>query len=467
MVDANRHRARRAVAGLGVLALGAAAALVTALPAAAAPAGVDDVQLRWTLNQETGGGAYFGGCNFLSAGKAGNTGSSRVWTEADGFYASSAGSVTIEKPTAAGGTEQPTWATKCVGANGSAVSPAPGSSTLNQAVFSDGTGTVDVAAGTATVSWDGDVTVAFYGGMTYWTFSDPVLTVAADGTGQLTGTASGYGTSMEDQTQWVEVAPEQIVLADLTGVSVDADGFTVTPDYLGVEVTPTTGTQTRTGASWGSFPQSFVTFQGKTGQTSYWYSSGGSADPKKVTQPLSVAWTVDATGPGTDPGTDPGTGEEDVDLEVTVPAAPEPTGELTWSVGGGAGAVSLGTAQADASAFTAAGQLKPVTVSDTRTSGSAWTVNGAVSDFAGSAGSFDGSALGWTPAVTSNTVGAVVGAPVAAGTGSGLSVASTLASAPAGHAAGSVAVDAALALRLPLDTPAGDYTGVLTLTVVG
>jgi hypothetical protein len=30
-----------------------------------------------------------------------------------------------------------------------------------------------------------------------------------------------------------------------------------------------------------------------------------------------------------------------------------------------------------------------------------------------------------------------------------------------------VAIDAALALRLPLDTPAGDYTGVLTLTVVG
>jgi hypothetical protein len=40
-------------------------------------------------------------------------------------------------------------------------------------------------------------------------------------------------------------------------------------------------------------------------------------------------------------------------------------------------------------------------------------------------------------------------------------------SAPEGHAPGSVAADAALDLRIPLDTPAGDYTSVLTLTAVG
>jgi hypothetical protein len=465
MVGRDSLRARRSVAALGALALGAAATLVTALPASAAGTSVSDVELRWTMNAETGGGAYFGGCNFLSAGAAGDTGSSRVWTEADGFYSAQVGDVTIEKPTAAGGTVQPTWATKCQDANGATVTPSAASSTLNQAVFAGGTGTVDVAAGTASIAWDGDVTVVFYGGLTYWTFSDPVLTVAADGTGQLTGTASGFGTSMEDQTKWEAIAPEQIVLADLTGVTVDADGFTVTPDYLGVATTSTAGTQVQTGANWGSFPQSFVTFQAKTGQSSYWFSSGGAADPKKVTKPLAVSWTA-TTDPGTDPGTGTG-GQEDVDLEVTVPTAPEPAGELTWTVGGAAGAVSLGTAQAGASAFTAAGDLKRVTVSDTRAGGSAWTVNGAVSDFTGSAGSFGGSALGWTPALVDNTVGAVAGAAVTAGTGSGLSVSSTLASAPAGHPGGSVAIDAALALRLPLDTPAGDYTGVLTLTVVG
>jgi hypothetical protein len=333
-------------------------------------------------------------------------------------------------------------------------------------VISGGAGTVDTAAGTASVSWDGDVSVVFYGGLTYWTFSDPILTVAADGTGQLTGTASGYGTSMEDMTQWVPIAPEQIVLADLHGVTVDADGFSVTPDYLGVEVEAASA-QSRTGASWGAFPQSYVDFQQKTGQTSYWYSSGGAADAKKVTQPLAVSWTAAGTDPGS--GTDPGTPSagQDVDLEVTVPAAPEDAGEFTWTVGGTAGAVGLGTAQADASAFTAAGTLKPVTVTDTRAGQPAWTINGSVADFTDGTHTFAASSLGWTPAVTGNTVDAVAGAAVAPGTGSGLSTAATLASAAAGHAKGTATIDAALALRLPLDTPAGDYTGVLTLTAVG
>ncbi len=465
MVRRDSRGANRRVAALGALVLGASALVATALPASAADVAVSDVELRWTLNAESGGGAYFGGCNFLSAGQAGDTGSSRVWTEADGFYSSQVGNVTIEKPTATDGWEQPTWATKCKDKNGATVGTAAGSSTLNAAVFSGGVGTVDTAAGTASVSWDGDVSVVFYGGLTYWTFSDPVLTVAADGTGQLTGTASGYGTSMEDMTQWVPIAPEPIVLANLQGVTVDADGFSVTPDYLNVEVETASG-QTRTGTSWGSFPQSFVDFQQKTGQTSYWYSSGGAADAKKVTQPLAVSWTAGGTGPGTDPET-PGAGE-DIDLEVTVPAAPqEPAGEFTWTIGGTAGAVSLGTAQADASAFTASGALKPVTVTDTREGQPAWTINGSVSAFTDGTSSFPGSNLGWTPAVTSSTVDAVAGLAVAPATGSGLSAPATLASAPAGHAKGTATIDAALALRLPLSTPAGDYSGVLTLTAVG
>ncbi|MEV7973931.1 HtaA domain-containing protein [Cellulomonas sp. NPDC089187] len=458
----NRVRHRWS-AVLGTVALGLGMGVAAALPAQAASTSVDGVELRWALSAEANAGAYVGGCNFLSAGVAGNTGSSRVWTEADGFYAGQVGNVSVVKDTPAGSAIA-TWATKCQTAAGTAA--APGGSTGSTAVFSAGSGTVDTTAGTASIAWDGDLTVAFYGGMSYWTLTDPVLTVA-DGSGQLTATVSGYGTS-QDQTAWVPLVPEQVVVANLSDVTVDADGFLVTPDYLGVEVTPASGTQSRTGASWGAFPQSFVDFQAKTGQSSYWYSSGGSADPRKVAAPLSVAWTVDE---GTDPGTTPGDGSEDVDLGVTIPGGTDPgipgEGELTWTVQNPDTRVNLGTAQATASAFVATGTLNRVTVSDTRSNGGAWTVNGSAGAFSSGSAQFSGSALGWTPALVDNTVGAVAGPTVVAGSGSGLSAASTLVSAPAGHAAGSVSVDAALQLSVPRDTEAGDYTGVLTLTVVG
>ncbi|WP_263119156.1 HtaA domain-containing protein [Cellulomonas sp. RIT-PI-Y] len=458
----NRARHRWS-AVLGTVALGLGMGVAVAMPAQAATSDVDGVELRWGLNTEANSGAYFGGCNFLSAGKAGNTGSSRVWTEADGFYSGQVGNVSVVKDTPSGSAVA-TWATKCQTATGSTV--AVGGTTSSVGVFAAGTGTVDTAAGTASIAWDGDLTVSFYGGMTYWTLSDPILTVA-DGSGQLTATATGYGTSMEDQSQWVELAPEQIVLADLSDVTVDADGFVSTPDYLGVEVTPASGEQTRTGENWGAFPQSFVDFQAKTGQSSYWYSSGGAADPRKVTTPLSVSWTVDE---GTEPGTGTGTGE-DIDLGVTIPEDTDPgtpgDGELTWTVQNPDTRVNLGTAQATASAFVASGTLNRVTVSDTRTTVGAWTVNGSAGAFSSAGATFPGSALGWAPALVDNTVGAVAGPAVSAGSGSGLSAASTLVSAADGHTAGSVSVDAALQLSVPRDTAAGDYTGVLTLTLVG
>ncbi|MBT0992724.1 Ig-like domain repeat protein [Cellulomonas sp. DKR-3] len=287
----------RAVASAGALALVAGLGVALAAPATAAedpsPVAVDGVELTWGLSDEVGGGAYFGGCNFLSAGAAGNTGSSRVWTEADGFYRTVDGDVTVEKPDAAGGYAQPTWATRCQNPSGAAVSAASTTNvSKNRVRLSAGEGAVDVAAGTAEIAWDGSFTVAFYGGLTYWTATDPELTVAADGTGTLTATASGYGASMEDQEQWEAIAPREVTLATLTDVEVTPTGLTVTPDYLGVEVTTAGTAQTRTGATWGSFPQDFVAFQELTGQSSYWYSSGGARDAAKPTVPLDVAWTI-------------------------------------------------------------------------------------------------------------------------------------------------------------------------------
>ena len=76
-------RARRGLttAIAGALAAGGLVALAAG-PAQAAERSVSDVDLTWSLSNEQGGGAYAGGCNFLSAGKAGNTGSSRARSSA-------------------------------------------------------------------------------------------------------------------------------------------------------------------------------------------------------------------------------------------------------------------------------------------------------------------------------------------------------------------------------------------------
>ncbi|TGN75638.1 hypothetical protein E5083_18445 [Streptomyces bauhiniae] len=298
-------RSKTATAVLGLLAGAASGLLVAgASPASAAPVSVSGASLAWGLSGEQGGGAFFGGCNFLSAGKAGNTGSSRLWTENDGFYSTSSGHVTVEKPDAADKYTQPAWATKCQDPNGKPVSPgSPTSLTRNRVVFSEGTGTADPEAGTATVRWTGSVTSVFYGGLTYWSATDPVLEVKADGTGTLSATASGYGADMNDPGKWVSLPEKTVTLANLRGVKVSPSGFTVTPDYLGVSVhvpDGATGQPAKSAANeayWGAFPQSFVDFQQLTGQSSYWFTSGGARDAAKPATPVTVAWTAPSAGP--------------------------------------------------------------------------------------------------------------------------------------------------------------------------
>jgi hypothetical protein len=460
-------RRTAAIVAAAALSLGAALGTTTAANAAPQAGEITDASFTWGLSGEAGGGAFFGGCNFLSAGTAGNTGSSRLWTEADGFYSTSAGNVTIVKPTADGTLAQPTWATKCQTPQGTPVSAASTTSlSKNAVVFDGGEGTV-AADGSTEIAWTGSFTVAFYGGLTYWSATDPVLTLDAAGNGQITATASGYGTSMEDMTQWVPVAGREIVLADITGADADDDGFTVTPDYLGETVTTAGTPQTTTGATWGSFPQSFVDFQQLTGQSSYWYSSGGSRDAAKPTTPLTVSYAL-AADPGTDPGEEePGEGEQDID--VTVPAAPEPeTGSFGWAFTS-ADAVSLGTAVQAGSTFTADGSLNTIAVTDTRSGGAGaytWSISGSVSEFTSATAEFSAGYLGWTPSVSGAGTGVTAGAPVSStlSGGAGLGTSATLASS---SAAASANIDAGLELVIPSDTPAGDYSATLTVTALG
>lgn len=258
---------------------------------------ITNAQLRWGLNAESGGGAFAGGCNFLSAGRAGDAGGSRVWTRDDGLYRVEDGRVRIEKPTAAGGWTLASWESKCLDPSGSAVSVAsPTRTTGNQVVIDGGTG--QRRDGQIDIRWSGSFTVAFYGGMTYWSVTDPRLTIDATGAGRLVGEASGYGASMDDVTTWTPIAPREVVLAEIRSADSSAEGgFSVTPEYLGVATTGA-GQVARSGANaafWGSFPQSFVDFHRLTGQQGYWLTTGGIRDAAKPATPITVSF--DATAP--------------------------------------------------------------------------------------------------------------------------------------------------------------------------
>lgn len=314
-------RRRRSAGVVGVLALAAALVLAPAAVFAAADDGDDDgapgeisvtvpdtgptsgttvrnAQFRWGLNAESGAGAYAGGCNFLSAGRAGDTGRGGVvWTESHGFYHPTSGAVRIEKPSASGEYDLATWATRCLDPAGAPVSSASVTSTSgNQVVIDAGTG-VRGADGSLELRWKGSFTVVFYGGMTYWTASDPVLVVDAAGNGRVTATASGFGASMTDLNQWTALPEREIVLAEVRGVDTRAGGgFATTPAYLGVQVQGA-GQVPRDDANrayWGSFPASFVEYQKLTGQAGYWLTTGGLRDAAKPAATLYISYDASA-----------------------------------------------------------------------------------------------------------------------------------------------------------------------------
>ncbi len=268
--------------------------------------------LYWSLNKEANGGAFFGGCNFLSAGKAKDSGSARVWPSGGGgFYKSKSGNVTIEKPT--GSTfKEASWDSRCQDSKGEAVSTTRKDSwTQSRVAIKDGE--VSESDDGVTVQWKGSFTVAFYGGMTYWSATDPKLEVDADGKGRLVASLSGYGADMFDASKWITLKPESITMANFKNIDIDAlldDGhITATPDYLGVKYdnkgksgssgSAVGGSDENASAQakksgensdhWGAFPQDFVDFQHKTGQYSYWFTSDGVRDPYKPAEPMTIS----------------------------------------------------------------------------------------------------------------------------------------------------------------------------------
>jgi len=283
------------------------------------PTEIDDAVLRWGFSDEANNGAFFGGCNFLTAGHIPDVGSGAIVDESR--YSAQAGPVSIQKPNASGAYELASFATRCLDRGGSTVdSNVTTSFTDSQLVIVGGSGTVDPSTNSGTISWTGDFSVAFYGGLTFWYGSDPVLTVA-DGVGTLTATASGFGTDMADQTKWTRIPPREIVLATLVGVTMRSDGFTVAPSYVGVKIAQSdqVAPNSSNASYWGSFPQSFIDFQALTGQFSYWFTSGGRQDPGKVALPLTVGFDASTFVAVAPPGVAPG---DAVDLVPSAKRSP-------------------------------------------------------------------------------------------------------------------------------------------------
>ncbi|MFC8848013.1 MULTISPECIES: choice-of-anchor M domain-containing protein [unclassified Micromonospora] len=153
----------------------------------------------------------------------------------------------------------------------------------------------------------------------------------------------------------------------------------------------------------------------------------------------------------------------------------ETQGSLVLSVDPDDRAVVLPPAQLGAGGdrWESSGELRPVTVTDTRAGQPGWSASGQIpADFAGPAGaSFSAGYLGWTPRVLAQAAGqdVVAGpevAPYVVGVGGGLGNSAVLGSAPGGAGRGTAQLGAGLRLSLPTETAAGAYTATLTLTAI-
>jgi hypothetical protein len=245
--------------------------VVTAPPAAAAPVPTAGARFEWQLNKEVQGAAPFGGCHYLSAGAS--DGTPATYKVVDGNVAILKGSAT------------PNITNRCAMRNGS----------VNQrVVWTRGSGTIDPSTGAVRLRFTGKLSVNFYGGLVPFTMADPVLVVNPDGTGALTATLSGYGSTRDNPNQKAPLEPKKgVVIASLKGVDAgNRTGFTVTPRFAGVKFKAPSGAtpQNRTRRGWGSWPSSFVNFQMATGLSSHWYTSGAAADVQKPPSPLKVVY---------------------------------------------------------------------------------------------------------------------------------------------------------------------------------
>lgn len=254
---------------------------------------VDNAELRWGLTNESNNMSHAAGrYNFFSAGRIPDPGDGGH-TVTPGEWKRVSENVSIEKSN--GSAYVPaTWAGLKTTAAGDPITSASSRQfSDHQFVFRGGTGIVDTESDDATIQWEGDVTVIYYSGYTFFYLSDPELRVAK-GSAKVVATLGGFASSQTNLGKWEPLPETQVTVADLGKVDLkpSSEGFTITPQYLkklveGVE-------QVRTGTFWGAFPQDFVAFQNAAGAAGFWFSSGSSFDEFKVPLPMTISYDAEA-----------------------------------------------------------------------------------------------------------------------------------------------------------------------------
>lgn len=157
----------------------------------------------------------------------------------------------------------------------------------------------------------------------------------------------------------------------------------------------------------------------------------------------------------------PNSGQAKSPESVTIPAPA--AGTLTLSVATGGVAFGTATESTDLSSFSASAPLPESTVTDTRFTKDQWTLNGNSTPLTSGSDSIPASDLGWGAPTVTGTEGAVAG-PAATDLSQDQPLATFAGPGSAGSA--NAVVDATLALTTPVDQAQGDYTGVLTITLI-
>ncbi|SDU21518.1 HtaA domain-containing protein [Jiangella alkaliphila] len=249
------------------------------------PIEVTDATFEWGINLVSQYGSPAGGCSFFVAGIADGT---------EASYKVQDGDVYLLKRLADGRATAVTAENRCL--------PLVDDKINQRALFTGGTGELD-AAGAGSIAWTGAFTIYSYGGMVPWYVKDPVLTVDGEGNGAITAEVGGFASSMEDPTVKEPLDPEQgVTVLELDGVAIEDGVVTGTPVYQGVDyfplndpADPASGRRETSAIpdeakaanpNWGSWPTPIVDFHYRTGLSSYWHTSGLSADPNKPPLPV-------------------------------------------------------------------------------------------------------------------------------------------------------------------------------------
>lgn len=291
MSDITSGWGRRAASLLATGALAAGLLAVTTTPAQAAETSIDDATFTWGLNGYAQQGIF------------------GPWTFKD--FTGEAAFLEGNVATPANPNPQTEYLVDPVPATSFPTGKAGKSP--NAVTFTGGEGTVDRVTGEAELEWDGSYTVNAYPAAfnaPNEIYSDPILTVEADGSGELTMDFTiGAGTSMGGEP-FEEQSFGRLTMATFDAGSLSNKsykGYRVTPDYQGVEVDidPPFSAQDRTcttagGATgwWGSWPAEFLDAlqSHESGQSvmAHFYSTGcGGNQDIKPPLPFDVGFPTD------------------------------------------------------------------------------------------------------------------------------------------------------------------------------